>query len=242
MGKREIYLQLTAAGMNHIGACALMGNWQKESNCESVRIENDFALDRSKSKTYMENVDNNRLDFIDGRGWGLAQWTYFSRKERLLAFCKSLHKSIGDETTQVSFAIKELKEDFQALWKYLQVTPDLHEATRWVCYDFENPAVKDVEERFKFAQAFDKEFSNGAVTSAPTQEELDEIAELNQSTQTAPPETNKLKGKLTNETVGVLQIICHAYGYDIGPSGPDSLIGPRIKAALSQFTHDFMEI
>lgn len=242
MGKREIYLQLKAAGMNHNGACAIMGNFQAESALRANNVEDRAPYSDADYTAMVDNGSYSAEQFRkDGYGYGLYQITYPQRKANFLAFCKARGKSIADESTQVAFAVKELTAEYPTLWTYLQVTTNLYKATERVCKEFERPAINNVEERYSHAQNFSREFSG----TAPTQDELDEIEAINQSAtsqETAPAESNRLRGKLSNETVGVLQIICQTYGYDIGPSGPDSIIGPRIKAALSQFTHDFMEI
>jgi long-subunit fatty acid transport protein len=36
-------------------------------------------------------------------GYGLAQWTFWSRKQALLDFAKTAGKSIGDMTMQLDF-------------------------------------------------------------------------------------------------------------------------------------------
>jgi hypothetical protein len=43
-------------------------------------------------------------DFVkDKAGYGLAQWTFWSRKQALLDFAKSKGKSIGDLQMQLDF-------------------------------------------------------------------------------------------------------------------------------------------
>ena len=50
-------------------------------------------------------------DFVhDSAGYGLAQWTFWSRKQKLLVFALSRGKSIGDLEMQLDFLWKELTE------------------------------------------------------------------------------------------------------------------------------------
>lgn len=62
--------------------------------------------------TYTAAVDNGTYtNFVkDSAGYGLAQWTYWSRKQAMLAFHQSKNKSIGDLQTQLEFLIKELSD------------------------------------------------------------------------------------------------------------------------------------
>jgi len=68
--------------------------------------------------SYTKAVDNKTYNnFIhDSAGYGLAQWTYYTRKQKLLNYAQSNNKSIGDTEMQVAFLIKELKEDFSSIW------------------------------------------------------------------------------------------------------------------------------
>ena len=156
MSYQTIYNQLRANGLTEAGALAMLGNWDCESNCESVRVQGDFSPYRSASKQYVADVDSYKISRDqfqnDQKGTGLAQWTYFTRKAGLWDFCKNFkHCSVGDETAQVDYAIKELKTDFPGLLSTLKTSNDLYVCTKQVCYQFENPAVKNVDARYQAA-------------------------------------------------------------------------------------------
>ena len=59
---------------------------------------------------YTAAVDNGTYtNFVyDSFGYGICQWTWWSRKKALLDFCKQKNKSVGDLTTQLEFFVKEL--------------------------------------------------------------------------------------------------------------------------------------
>jgi hypothetical protein len=108
-------------------------------------------------------VDNGKITrtmFIysgpGGGGYGLFQWTFWSRKVGLYNFAVSRHVSIGDEAMQVDYACEELKRDWPALWSFLCKTDDLRTAVSNVCYQFENPAIKNVEDRLAAATRIEK--------------------------------------------------------------------------------------
>lgn len=155
MSYQTIYNQLRANGLTEAGALAMLGNWDCESNCESVRVQGDFSPYRTVSKQYVDDIATGRLsreDFKnDQKGFGLAQWTYFTRKAALYDFWKAKGGSIGDEGLQVAFALLELRSDFSGLMTELQTSNDLYECTKDVCWKFENPAVKNVDARFQSA-------------------------------------------------------------------------------------------
>ena len=112
MSKQTIYDQLIAAGCSPTGALAVMGNWECESNNEPCRVQGDFQPDRWASREDARKVDSGAVSdeefYSDGRGWGLAQFTFWSRKKGLLDFSRQRRASIADEQAQVDFAVQEL--------------------------------------------------------------------------------------------------------------------------------------
>ena len=56
----------------------------------------------------------------DGAGYGLAQWTYWSRKEALLAYVRAAGRSVGDLETQLGFLIQELAGSFKGVLSTLK--------------------------------------------------------------------------------------------------------------------------
>ena len=67
---------------------------------------------------YTKKVDNKTYkNFIkDKAGYGLAQWTFWSRKEKLYNHAQKRKKSIGDLETQLSYLIEELKSSYKSLF------------------------------------------------------------------------------------------------------------------------------
>lgn len=163
MGAQSIYDRFRAAGMTHAGALAMLGNAQCESGLIPFRVQGDFTADYAKSREYTQMVDDGEITrtmFIyngpGGGGYGLFQWTFWSRKVGLYNFAVQRQVSIGDEAMQVDFACEELQRDWPALWAFLRKTDDLRTAVSNVCYQFENPAVKNVEDRLAAAKRIEK--------------------------------------------------------------------------------------
>jgi len=160
---QSIYDKLRANGITEAGALAILGNWDCESNCEPVRVQGDFSPYRNMSKQYVEDVNTGRItryDFMyDQRGFGLAQWTYFSRKGGLFDLHVQQNRSIGDLGLQVDFALLELRADFGSLNNLLRTSNDLYECTKQFCYVYENPAVKNVDARYASANRIKNEIN-----------------------------------------------------------------------------------
>ena len=127
---------------------------------------------------YTKAVDNNTYtNFVrDSAGYGLAQWTYYTRKQKLLNFSKSKNQSIGDVKLQTSFLIKELKEDFPSIWKQLKTSNNLYNLTSLLLNQWENPAVKNLSTRYNYALKHYKNFKD-----APTDTESTTINSIDQA-------------------------------------------------------------
>ena len=153
---QTIYNLLRTAGMTEAGALGVLGNWECESNCEPNRKQGDFSPNRTESKEYTAGVMNgsiSRAQFANGYvGYGLPQWTLQSRQAEFYDFWRASGKTLDDVTMQVNFALKELRRDFIPDWRLLCSTNDIYEATKAVCYRFENPQIKNVNERFEAAK------------------------------------------------------------------------------------------
>lgn len=157
MSTKTIYEALRSAGLTKEGACGLMGNIQAESSMKSNIAQR--GMTSLSDDVYTAKADLGQIDFVhDSVGYGLCQWTFYSRKNNLISFAKKNGVSVGDESMQVQFCLKEMLEEFPKVWKYLRESHDLYQCTAIVCTDYERPAVNNISVRYKFAQEFYSEY------------------------------------------------------------------------------------
>ena len=150
MNALSILTALVRGGMSPIAACAMGGNMMAESGMKSNIAQR--GMTKLTDEQYTAAADAGTINFADDSvGYGLCQWTYRTRKKDLLDYAKSMGASVGDETMQVQFCLAELKTDYPSLWKYLKTATDLYEATAKICREYENPAIKNVDARYKYA-------------------------------------------------------------------------------------------
>lgn len=76
----------------------------------------------------------------DQAGYGIAQWTYPSRKAALLAYAKARGQSVGGLDMQVDFLLQELHSLFPAVLDNLRTAASVREASDCVLLQFERPA------------------------------------------------------------------------------------------------------
>lgn len=178
MSERNIYRALRAGGLSPAGACGVMGNMYCESLLKSNIVEKRCSL---SDEDYTYNVDNgifSMQQFIhDAYGYGLAQWTFYTRKQELYTLAKSKGVSIGDEAMQCELCLRELQRDYRELYNYLCVAEDLFTAASRVCKEFEKPAVENVFPRYDAAQRYYNnrfEYGEGEEDFAPGDDPADE--------------------------------------------------------------------
>lgn len=109
--EEQIWNFLKGKGLNNYGIAGLMGNLYAESGLKATNLQNSYEKKLGMTDdSYTTSVDNgDYTNFVcDSAGYGLAQWTYWSRKQNLLDFVRSKGKSIGDLETQLEFLWKEL--------------------------------------------------------------------------------------------------------------------------------------
>lgn len=141
---KVIWDYFKAKGLNDFGIAGLMGNLYAESGLKPTNLQNTYEKKLGYTDAeYTAAVDQGKYtNFVkDSAGYGLAQWTYWSRKQNLLDFAQSKNKSIGDLNMQLDFLYKELSEGYKnSVLKVLCEAKSVLEASNSVLLKFERPA------------------------------------------------------------------------------------------------------
>lgn len=149
-----------------------MGNMEAESNCEACRVQGDFTSDRRVSKQYAQQVNSGMLPnwHTDAKGWGLCQWTYFSRKANLRSTCQSYGVGIEDESAQLAFFLAEMQMEYTSTWNKLLNCHSIYDAASYVCCDYERPAVLNIPARADYGNTIYKQFHGKDIDPEPSPE------------------------------------------------------------------------
>ena len=161
-------------GMNDYGAAGTLANLFAECGLKSNNLQNtgNTKLDMTDEE-YTAAVDSGAYtNFVrDSHGYGLCQWTYWSRKQALLDFVKAAGKSVGDWATQMDFMEKELA-GYSGLMKILKTATSVKEASDAFMCQFERPADQSETAKAKrasYGQKYYDKYAVAAVTpAAPT--------------------------------------------------------------------------
>lgn len=152
--EEKIWNFLKERGLTDYGAAGLMGNLYAESGFKSTNLQNTYEKKLGfTDDTYTDAVDKGYYNnFVKDRaGYGLAQWTHWSRKQKLLEYAKSKGASIGDLEMQLEFLIRELERSFATVIATLRKATTMREASDIVLLKFERPA--DQSETAKIRRA-----------------------------------------------------------------------------------------
>ena len=125
--EEKIWNYLTAAGLNACGAAGMMGNLYAESGLIATNLQNTYEKKLGYTDAaYTAAVDSGAYTNFakDSAGYGLAQWTYHTRKAALLAFAKERGASIGDLEMQLAFLLHELGGSFPGVLETLKNRQD----------------------------------------------------------------------------------------------------------------------
>ena len=157
--EKTIWNYFIVKGMSPAGVAGLMGNLYAESGLNPQNLQNTYEKRLGfTDASYTAAVDSGAYaNFVrDGAGYGLAQWTYWSRKEAMLNYAKKTGASIGDLIMQLDFMYQELK-GYVAVFQVLRTARTVKEASDIVLTKYERPAdmsgvVK--AKRASYGQAF----------------------------------------------------------------------------------------
>lgn len=203
---------------NAYGVAGLMGNLYAESGLLPNNLQNSHSKRFGMSdEEYTKAVDKGTYtNFVrDSAGYGLAQWTYWSRKQALKKYADSKGKSIGDLTMQLEFLLKELSGSYPAVLATLKKASSVLEASNAVLLKFERPADQSVSvqnKRAAFGTLYFNQYANKKMVSV---------------------KVSVLKKGCSGEDVRALQGILNALGYPCGNA--DGSFGSNTEAAVKKF-------
>ena len=130
-------------GFTEYGVAGLLGNLQAESGLKPTNLQNSNERKlKYNDETYTEAVDSGAYTNFgkDAAGYGIAQWTYWSRKENLKKYAESAKASIGNLDMQLAFLWEELQTSYKSVLNVLQNAKTIQEASDTVLLQFERPA------------------------------------------------------------------------------------------------------
>lgn len=153
MNEQRIFDFFAGKGFTAAGIFGMLGNIREESGGNPRNLQNSYEKKLGYTDdSYTEAVDAGAYTNFthDAAGYGLAQWTYSTRKENLLKFARHQGDSIGDFDMQLAFMYQEL-QGYKTLFAILKTTDSIREASDAFMTQYEKPA--DQNEKAKRRRA-----------------------------------------------------------------------------------------
>lgn len=169
-------------GLTDYAIAGLMGNLYAESGLSQINLQNtgNKKLGMTDAQ-YTAAVDNGSYtNFIkDSQGYGLAQWTYWSRKQNMYNYLRGNGKSIGDLNGQLEFLYMELSTGYKGQLTKINNAKTVLEASNVILKEFERPANQGAsvqKTRASYGQKYyDKFASKTSIPTTPTTPSTNDI-------------------------------------------------------------------
>lgn len=131
--------------LNNYAAAGIMGNLYAESGLNPMNLQNSYNKKFNVTdEAYTKNVDSGlytKDQFIkDKAGYGIAQWTYWSRKNGLYEFAEKKGTSIGDLKMQLEYFWKEFSSNYATVRTKVERANSVREASTYILREYEKPA------------------------------------------------------------------------------------------------------
>lgn len=195
--EEQIWGYLKGRGLNDFAAAGVMGNLYAESGLSPTNLENYYESSLGMNdKEYTAAVDDGSYDnFVhDSAGYGLAQWTFFSRKQALLEHVKSKGVSIGDLSAQLEYLWHEMQL-YPAMMKHLQNADSVEKATSAFMLEFERPADQSEAaqwSRANFSHDFYRKYAGQTIPQKEQEETEMRYNKISEMPDWAQPTIRKL--------------------------------------------------
>ncbi len=129
-------------GLNDFGCSGVIANLDCESALNPKNLEDAYQARLGYTdNSYVDAVDTGRYNnFVhDCAGFGLVQWTWWTRKQALPEYACNRHVSIGDMEMQLDFMFKELQEHFPSVIDTLKSATTALQASNTMLLQYECP-------------------------------------------------------------------------------------------------------
>lgn len=164
-----VWKWLRNAGFSEIATSGIMGNMYAESGIRSNNLQNSFekslGLSDVEYTTKVDSKEYSKEKFVnDKAGYGLCQWTYWSRKESLYNYLKNKNYSIAELQGQLEYFLTELKTKYGSVYKDLNSATTILQASNAMLLGFEKPKNQteaNQKMRASYCQAYYDKYATG---------------------------------------------------------------------------------
>ena len=156
--EEKIWNYLKSKGLNEYGVAGMMGNLYAESALNPINLQQSYEA-----------------------GYGIAQWTYWTRKKNMLEFARNKSRSIGDLEMQLDFLYQELSGSYAGVLKVLKNARSVREASDAVLLKFEKPKNQSESVQIKRAEYGQKYYDKYNVSKAYAEKAKEKVKEISEA-------------------------------------------------------------
>ena len=170
----QIWFFLKSKDFNDYACAGIIGNLFCESGNRPNNLQNSYEkILGMDDVTYTAKVNSGEYtNFVhDSAGYGLAQWTYWSRKQGLFDFIKKRGVSIDDLFGQLDWLWCEMTAN-TTLINELRSCQSVYESTKIFMCEFERPADQS-ENAIQRRANYSQQFYNKYAGSKPQEDDTD---------------------------------------------------------------------
>lgn len=187
----KVYNYLRGVGLSKIATAGIMGNLDAESGINPGNVQNktyDKSLSNAEEDAkYIADVTSGAHDFIhDSKGYGLAQWTYWSRKKGLMDLINQQNAKLDDVHPQLQHLWNELNS--YNLAGPLNQAKSVKEASDIMLHQYEAPKDQSASVEDYRASLSQKWYDTYAEKETPDPEATDDQAATKTNDDAAPGE------------------------------------------------------
>lgn len=184
---------------NPYGVAGLMGNIEAESAYIPTNLQNSFEKKLGfTDDTYTTAVDSGAYSAYtfahDSAGYGLCQWTFYTRKEALYRYAKTCGSSIGSLFTQLAFMCDELRA--YAVFNDLAHAKSVKEASDLVMCKYERPHDQTEQAKARRAKLGEAVYSAYALEKPTNNSLVDIVNQIEKSVDNLQAQLLELKKNL----------------------------------------------
>ena len=151
----QIWNYLKSEGMTSVAIAGIMGNLAQESGLRADNVQNHMGYEDAEYVAAIKSGEISREEFInDKRGFGIAQWTYHSRKAKL-------YDTLGPQNIdslggQLAFMVDEMGSN---LVNRMNNAGSVNEATDIFQYSYERAGKPNMENRRNQANGYYSQYA-----------------------------------------------------------------------------------
>ena len=147
--EEKIWNYLSSIIDNKYGVAGLMGNIYFTSLLDPQHVETSFLQKYKLTKReYTANAD--KFPFLfnrDEAGYGLANWSFWRKKEELRNYASLRNKSVGDLKLQLEFLTMELQDDYPKVWETICNVENIKEVSDKILKDYMGKTGKAIQDK-----------------------------------------------------------------------------------------------